>query len=78
MTRWDPVEQVNRENERRMSRPPVVLFLITAIGTPLFIVVLIYFGEFINSFTTNHPLIVGYSCVVVGVSGSILLARKMW
>jgi len=78
--KYDPIRELNKENERRMTWPPVLLTLGVLVGTPLALVAIFHFRDFIDAYTQKHSLVVGYSCVAICAVGWYYLGRfnRMW
>lgn len=73
---YSPVDQLNRENERDLWTP------ILAIPTVLLVLVLIIanlirYSEVIDKFCSKHPVLVGWSLVLISLVGIIALVKRL-
>lgn len=72
---YDPIRELNREVERDLITP---LLAIPAILLAIILVItfIIRHAEAIDNFCKKHPLLVGWSCVILSLVGIIRWAIK--
>lgn len=74
---YDPIEELNNENERRLWRAllhPVIVAFVSIFGS-----ILVYlFSSEIERFTTSNSLVVGWTLVIGGMVTVVWMKLREW
>lgn len=74
---YDPIKELNDENERRLNRELISMLLI---GPCCFVgIILVYlFSYEIERFTTSNSLLVGWTLVIGGMVTVVWMKVREW
>ena len=76
--KYDPIKSLNDENDRRLQLPPVLILTFFLVGVPVLGILVVRYGELVDGFASKHPLLVGWSLVLIGLVGIVYREIKRW
>jgi hypothetical protein len=76
MSKWSPVDELNREKERELLMPLILGLFVVLLLAPFAIALILYYKEEIDAFSMKHPVILALCFIVPGVWGWIVYGRR--
>ena len=70
MSQHNIVDELNRENERRLLKPLIIGLACMLFIAPIVIGVILRYKESIDAFSMKHPVILAFCFLIPGVVGA--------
>jgi hypothetical protein len=74
--KYDPIKQLNRENEMRMLKPLVTIVLGVLLVAPFLVAIILSFKDAIDAFSMRHPVILAFCFLVPGGIGWYIYGKR--